>query len=131
LPLLQETVRLPVVGPVAFYKILQHGSTVAGTLIVFAWLVRWYRESKPQTTASAKLPAPQRRLAIVAVVTLVACAGGLIRATLGGGLSTSAKTPKRFIGELVVTSIALAWWQLVAYGILFQSSFVDSDNSPA
>jgi hypothetical protein len=120
-PRLHETVRFPAVGPVAYYKILQHGSTVVGTLIVFAWLVRWYRESKPQTTASAKLPVPKSWLAILAVVILVACAGGLIRATAGRGFSTSATTPKRFIGELVVTAIALAWWQLVAYGIFLST----------
>jgi hypothetical protein len=48
---------------------------------------------------------------------VIALGGATIRAVAGMGVPTDHSSEKRFVGLLVVTAIALVWWQLVAYGV--------------
>jgi hypothetical protein len=42
----------------------------------------------------------------------------MIRAVAAVGIPSGHPAEKRFVGLLVVTAIALVWWQLVIYGAL-------------
>jgi hypothetical protein len=68
-------------------------------------------------------------MAIVAVIAAMAFVGGIMRAIAGIGASTGHLAFKRFIGQAIVTAIALLWWQLVAYGV-FVSSESESHTEP-
>jgi hypothetical protein len=113
---LREPVRIPVLGIVPCYKVLQHGSTAAGMAVLAIGLVYWYRDSEVSSQdLQGSLPAT-RKWIIVSILAGIALAGGALRALLGA--QNGHFVLKNFVGEGVVTVIALLWWELVAYGIL-------------
>jgi hypothetical protein len=111
---------LPVLVPIPYYKVFQHGSTIVGTGVVAAWLVLWYRSSEPATRTHGESLSPRQRHAIVAIMTSVALVGTILRAAVGTSLPVIFK---KIIGEAIVTAIALVWWQLVAYGFIKRSLY--------
>jgi len=116
-PLLRQTVDLPILGMIPLYKVFQHGSTVIGIAVLTIWLAVCYRNTEPSDHVLSSSASPKRKVAIGAAVTIVALAGATIRAVAAVGVPTDQSSEKRFVGMLVVTAIALAWWELVAYGI--------------
>jgi hypothetical protein len=116
--LLSQLLDLPVLGPIPVYKILQHASTLVGTGVLLIWGVLCYRASEPSGEAIASGVSSVRKITICATVAIVALAGSLVRAFVGVGIPRGNAVQKQFGGLLVVTRIALIWWQLVAYGIL-------------
>ena len=128
---LGQTYQFPILGRTPGYKLLQHGSTVIGTGILLAWFVGWYRAAELSPQIRGTSPSTSRKIAITAVVTTLALAGGLIRAFAGIGIPTRRLGFNRFVGEVVVTAIALVWWQLVAYGLFStkRNSIVTANDS--
>jgi membrane-bound metal-dependent hydrolase YbcI (DUF457 family) len=115
--LLRRSVDVPILGPMPWYKVFQHGSTILGLVVVSFWLFRWYRESEPRRVRVAHTLSPSTRNGIVFAGISLAVAGGIIRALWGIGVPTDQIALRRFTGEAVVTCMALAWWQLVGYGV--------------
>lgn len=116
--LLRQSVDVPILGMMPCYKVLQHTSTVLGLVVLSVWLYRWYRESAPRRASVRRTLSPAARNAIVGAGVGLAVAGGFVRALWGIGIPTNHATLRQFIGEVVVTGMALAWWQLVGYGVL-------------
>lgn len=116
-PLPAQRINLPILGLTPFYKVFQHGSTVIGTAILSIWLAIRYRKAEPSDQVLRNSVSSTRKVVISAVVATVALAGAAIRAVVGIGVPTDHPSGKRFVGLLVVTAIALVWWQLVAYGV--------------
>jgi hypothetical protein len=119
--LLGRLVDAPFLGSVPMYKILQHGSTVVGLVILPTWLAVWYRSTQPAAHAPKNSASIVPKIAIIAGVTTVALGGGTIRAVLQTGVARNYRPDKQFVGVLMVTAIALLWWQLVAYGVLLRT----------
>jgi hypothetical protein len=115
---LRQPVLLPIVGQIPCYKIFQHGSTIVGIGILATWFMHWYRTSEPVTRPLGKSLSPTRKIAIVAVLTILAFVGAIALAVAEFGIPTSHALFKQFVGQAVVTVIALGWWLLVAYGLL-------------
>jgi hypothetical protein len=122
-PILSQMLQVPIVGRIPFYKLFQHGSTIIGVGALSVWLAVWYRTSEPSGRVPRNAASPTRKIATGAVLTTVAFVGALIRAVAGSGIPRGHLSEKRFVGLLVVTAIALVWWQLVAYGILSSKDF--------
>ena len=115
--LLRQWVDVPVLGTMPVVKVFQHGSTILGLVILSVWLFRWYRLCEPSRYRFRDVLSPGLRNGILAVGIALALLGGIARALWGIGIPTD-HTWRRFTGEVVVTCMALAWWQLVGYGIL-------------
>jgi Domain of unknown function (DUF4184) len=128
-PILSRTLHVPIVGLIPFYKLLQHGSTIIGIGVLSAWLAVWYRSSQPSGHALSNPVSPTRKIMIGAIVGTIAVVGAIIRATARIGIPHSHPFEKRFVGLLVVTAIALVWWQLVAYGVL-SSKDIPTQSGP-
>lgn len=124
---LRQPVRLPTLGTTPWYKVLQHGSTILGLALLLAWLIDWYRSAQPSPRPRSQPPplAAARKLATAATLISIATALSIVRALVGieGGHFVFDK----FVGDAVVTVIALMWWELVAYGIF--SVRPESDSS--
>ena len=116
--LLRQSVDVPILGMMPCYKVFQHSSTVVGLVAVSVWLFRWYRESKPRRVSVGRNLSPVTRKAILAAWIGLALIGGFVRALWSIGIPTNHSAFRQFSGEVVVTCMALAWWQLVGYGIL-------------
>jgi membrane-bound metal-dependent hydrolase YbcI (DUF457 family) len=111
-PFLREPVRL--LGSIPWFKVLQHGSTILGVAVLLVWAASWYRATTPaERRASPRFCAAQK-LRIAAFGIAIASLGAVIRI-----LPVTSSAPwKTCLGYAVVTWIAIAWWQLVAFGLL-------------
>jgi hypothetical protein len=116
-PILSQSFPVPILGLIPLYKVFQHGSTIIGTGVLSTWLVFRYRISKPTLHVLNNAVSPTRKITVGAIIVAVALAGAIIRAVAGMGIPHSDPAEKRFVGLLIVTAIALVWWQLVAYGL--------------
>jgi len=116
---LSQTVRLPMLGTVQYYKLFQHGSTVVGSAFLLIWLLHWHRT----TTPSQRPPVRQFSLALKRVLlafpTFIAFIGAMIRAFVGVGTPNSPRMVEVFLGEAIITAVTLIWLQLLAYGIIW------------
>jgi len=125
-PLLRASLNLPVLGPTPYYKVFQHGSTIVGTGVVAAWLALCYRRSEPSTQVPGEPPSPRERFVIFATIVMVALGGTFIRVIVEASFPV---TFKKMIGEVIVTAIALVWWQLVVYGFIKRHAYQASRSS--
>jgi hypothetical protein len=120
-PVLSQLFTVPIIGAMPLYKILQHGSTIAGMGILSAWLVHWYRIAQPSVRLKRQLSS-RRKAGVIAIVTTVALVGAVARAASEAGLPTGHSAFNKFVVQAVVTAMALVWWQLVAYGFAARST---------
>jgi hypothetical protein len=116
--LLSQTVRLPVIGTVQYYKLFQHGSTVVGSAALLIWLLNWYRRTTPEQRLSVRPSSLAMKRGLLIFLTLITLSGALIRAFVGVGIPNSPRMAETFVGDAVVTAITLIWLQLLAYGII-------------
>ncbi len=116
--LMSETVRLPIVGDVFYYKLFQHGSTVAGSAILVIWFLNWYRNASPQPRVSPTPLSLSKKRGLIVSLVLIALCGALIRSFVSLAGPANARVPEIVLGNAVVTAITLIWLQLLAYGII-------------
>jgi Domain of unknown function (DUF4184) len=116
-PLLRQSFHLPFEGTIPLYKALQHGSSVLGVAVLLIWLVLWYRRNGATAPARGAV-SMTKRIAILAVVIVVACVGVIVRRLLGAERPIVNFSSRNFIVEACITILALIWWQLVAYGVI-------------
>jgi hypothetical protein len=113
---------LPVLGRMAGYVVMQGVSSVLGLAIVAVWFWHWYRTTPSSAEALPKALLGMQKFAIASGIIAVAVVAGLLRAVIRAGLSTNPHQLRHFLVQAVATAMALAWWQLVAYGLFLQSS---------
>jgi hypothetical protein len=117
LDILHQPVHVFFLGYVQVYKALQHVSTLLGLGVLLVYLAFWYFRTAPHRSQPPALPSGRKAILLSAILA-IATVGGIVRAAISGGLPTGLHD-SRFIGLLAVTSIALVWWQLVAFGWWF------------
>jgi hypothetical protein len=108
--LLHQTLQLPVIGGVKYYKVLQHVSTVLGLLILFLWLKHLPSSHRFRF---AQIPRPFWTILLIAFV------GALLRAYIGVGWPRDFEDIKVFVAELVITAVTFTWVQLTLCGIIY------------
>jgi hypothetical protein len=116
---LHQVVRVPVLGPVLYFKLFQQGSTLVGLGILTAWLVRWYRTATPSAELRGRRFSLAQKVSILWCVSAVACLGAAVRILSDPEAQGGLKHWKVLLGYAVVTWIAVAWWMLVGYGLVF------------
>ena len=116
--ILRQLFHVPIVGAIPIYKVFQHGSTIIGVAVLSTWLVFRYRVTEPSCHPLSNPASPMRKIATVVCFATIAIVGAMIRAVAAVGIPSGNLAEERFVGLLVVTAIALVWWQLVIYGVL-------------
>lgn len=112
--------RLPVFGWTARYFVLQYASSILGMLVLALWGWHWYRTTPPHELKKSRQPLISRFPLAVAMFTL-AGAIGLLRAKALIGIPIPAGKVDAFVLLWGVTSLALAFWQLLLYCVLVSS----------
>ena len=125
---LSYMVRLPIVGLVPYYRLFQHGSTIVGTAILLVWLARWYQRTEPCHRDFRPSLSSRQKLSLIALISSIATLGAVARSVVIAGAPMDSLALKRFAGQAIVSVIALAWWELVALGLLY--SIRQSTKSP-
>ena len=119
---LRQPIRLPIFAMTPCYKVLQHGSTIAGLAVLAVCFIWWYRSSPPWSQNPNPYPrlTTAQKLAIVTTLTAIASAAAIVRAVVGS--ESSHLVLENFVAQAVVTVIALMWWELVIYGLFLSAN---------
>lgn len=107
---------------IALYKLLQHGSSVVGLLIILAWGLIALRRLEPAVIADAQPVRATRRggiaAALLIVPALIGVAAGL--QALRGAQIGRVMPLELFVSTAVVVSIAAFCLAIFAYGVWWQ-----------
>lgn len=101
------------------YKILQHASTILGTLLLGYWIFKWYTKSNVQNTKSASLPVRQRFLLIsfmTVTIIVVSLISGFKSSTGQSGLLAF----QLFYKGMIVTVFVAASALFLFYSLIYQ-----------
>jgi len=116
---LQSWVRIPIVNHrIPMFSLLQYGSTVIGLLALAIWVALWYRRTP---VAAVRSPQAHSRFGLAIAMFAIAAAAGTIRATLLIGMPATMARADLYFLICAVTSIAVAFWQLLLYCVLVSS----------
>ena len=99
---------------------LQYASSIIGLVLLAAWVWFWYKKTPvPDSIAGLR---PNSRFALA--VTMIVAAGviGLLRALIVVGMPAFRSNANHFLLVFGVTSLALAFWQLLLYCVLVSDS---------
>lgn len=99
---------------------LQYSSTIVGMLALAIWVVLWYRRSAPAARVTPKSP-PKSRFGLAVAMFVLAAIAGTVRAVLIIGPPASTARADKFLLVCGVTSLAVAFWQLLFYCVLVSS----------
>lgn len=113
---LRRAFRLPVVGPLRSYTILQHLSTLVGLIVLLIWFWHWYRHTAPIRSPKVE-QASGSRTAVLALCVAAAVAG-FLRGLLGVGVPANLHENTIFLAEVVTTAITVFWLEIVACGVI-------------
>jgi len=118
---LQSWVRIPVLNHrVPMYSTLQYGSTIFGMLALAIWVWLWYRRSPLPSPAASNSP-PKSYVGLAVAIFAVAAAAGAVRALFIIGTPETMARADMFFLVYAVTSLAVAFWQLLLYCVLVSS----------
>jgi hypothetical protein len=97
------------------YAVLQYISSIAGLLALAAWVVAWYRSSTPAPVAPR---VRKSRFALAIGMFAFAAMAGLARAVIMTSTPGIPERGDKFLLECGVTSLAVAFWQILLYCVL-------------
>src|SRR5450631_966569 len=73
-------VPVPFHSPMTTSKILQHGGSVLGMLVLLAWCIAWYRRTPPVSSSSLHQLSSFRKVTVVFIMVVVALLAGYLLA---------------------------------------------------
>jgi hypothetical protein len=106
IPVLVTTVALPLVGELRWYKLLQHGSTVAGSFVVILWLARAVARV-PHHARSFASGQAARGLRAIATVICVSIGGGLLNGLRARGAGVPVVLGFVFVGAMLGLALGM------------------------
>ena len=119
--ILQSWVRVPILNHrMPMFGALQYGSTVLGIVALAIWVLLWYRKS-PVPAQPVRKRQPKSRFGLAVAMFAIAAAAGAIRALSQIGLPQTVARADTFFLICGVTSLAVAFWQLLLYCVLVSS----------
>ncbi len=130
LSFLQQPLHLPILGWVGYYKVLQLLSTLFGLTVLLFWFVRWYESTDCSSRECQPAFSPLRKITIISIITSIALLGAVLRVVAIVSLSDHPVSLQTVAGQAVVTLIALLWWELITYGLLFRKLAHSAPRQP-
>ena len=109
---LGHTVTLPIVGPVYNYMIFQQLSSILGLVALGIWVWR----QPPSAPQPVSRPSGRRDGAMLAVLSGIAVAAGLVRALTSVGIHRDRHALMLFVAVVVVAAMTVFWAEVVVLG---------------
>ncbi|HKD83223.1 MAG TPA: DUF4184 family protein [Terriglobales bacterium] len=114
-------VRVPVIDHrVPLFSVLQYLSSVVGMLALAVWVLLWYRAA-PLRERQSSTTGTRSRVGLAVAMFGIAAIFGTIRAITLIGIPASLGRVDTFLFVCGVTSLAVAFWQLLLYCVLVSS----------
>ena len=126
---LRGVFNVPVLGLIRTTTLLQYCSTLIGLGLLTVWLLSWYRTVPMSNRPSGLQLSAKRKIAAIVLGSGLALIAGLSRGVATAGIPNSRHSLQVFVGEAVVTMLALVWWQLVFIGLIFGKSVALLDSN--
>ncbi len=101
-------------------SILQYLSSIVGMLALAIWIVLWYRQSPVPAERPSRVR-PKSRFGLAVTMFAIAAVVGMGRAALVIGMPGTIGRADNFLLICGVTSLAVAFWQLLLYCVLVSS----------
>lgn len=118
---LRAWVHIPVLNHrMPVFAILQYASSIGGMLALAIWVMLWYRRS-PLPAERPSQVRPKSRFGLAITMFAVAAVVGLGRAAFVIGMPATFGRADMFLLVCGVTSLAVAFWQLLLYCVLVSS----------
>lgn len=118
LPILRQIVIYVRGHPLRVYRLLQHGSAVAGIVVVVLFVYRWVgRRAESSSPLASPFSVKQRRGALLAL-TLIPVAAGIVAGCGVNPTPSALRAVYRFVGQAVPTSLFVFAWLVVVFGLL-------------
>lgn len=128
---LSDTVMLPIVGLVHYYKLLQYCSTVFGLVVVFFWILHWVRTTPVQPEPAGNAVRPTHVRIARVLIPATALLGAFVRAVLDARHLGTPRGVEIWVGDFVVAAISLAWVELMLWGFTLPPPQKPSLAAPA
>jgi Domain of unknown function (DUF4184) len=116
---LRGSVYVPFVGSMPVHSALQYGSSVVGLVALALWVLLWYRRTPAIETRTMR--PLKSRFSLAVAIFVIAMLAGLIRALVLVGPPAIRSNAHVFLLVFSVTTLALAFWQLLLYCVLVSS----------
>jgi len=121
-PALQETVGHAGGSNITVYKLLQHGSSILGLIILAVCVGRWYRRAEPHAIELTPLSAAQR-WALALAIAFSALAAGVVKSADAFPSVAGLGALQHFVGGFVVTTITVGMGELLVFSVLWRLLF--------
>lgn len=119
MPVLRTTVATVCGYGLPVYKVLQHGSTVLGLLVLSVFVYRWYRS---RSFTADEVPTPfsgPARTAIILGLVLLPCAAGTAAGLRVWAGRSGFRAFYAFVGECVIVTLAALVALVLTFGVVF------------
>ena len=114
-------VRVPVIDHrVPLFSVLQYLSSIVGMLALAVWIFVWYRGA-PLPGRQKSTTGTKSRVGLAIAMLLIAALFGMLRAITLIGIPATLGRADTFLFVCGVTSLAVAFWQLLLYCVLVSS----------
>jgi F0F1-type ATP synthase assembly protein I len=117
---LHREILLPFVGWRMYASLLQFFSSALGILVLFLWILHWYRTTPPSSQPVQSTFSAGQKVAIVATMLILSAAAATLRSFVHFG-PPHRGVLQEFAGDAVVTWGALLWWQFVVWGVFLRA----------
>lgn len=111
---LRDSVHLPLLGPMPYYKVFQFGSTIIGMLLFpLCWMRPSGSKAKPASPQGTARKTGHEKI-VLAVATCIALGAAAARAIPGASISHH--YGQLFATEFITTAITVFWIETILYG---------------
>lgn len=114
---------------VFIFKVLQHGSSVVGTVLLGYWTFRWYQESKPEYVEMKNVILPFKfRVTLFYSIFLIATLFGLLIGYYSSHNETGMYALREFLLSFILNAVSIAAMLFLAYSFSYQFMKVFKNN---
>jgi hypothetical protein len=102
------------------YKVLQHGSSLVGALLLCCWYFEWYRHAHPVTVPANLVRSEAAKLGIIFGIGLLACLAGGLSGLLRVSWNPGLQYFYRLTGEVVISGMTTGIAELLIFSAFWQ-----------
>jgi hypothetical protein len=129
LPLLNMVIIETMIGSLRVFKLLQHGSTFLGALLLCYWYLNWYRQAPEEHTVQSLNFSPTKRLIIIISICLAALLLGIVYGLYSVPSISNFNSFRYFVFRTIVTIISVFVIEIIIFSFYWHlKSFVKGEG---
>ena len=102
------------------YKVLQHGSTLLGLVLLALWIRRWFMATSPHRASLGWHPPEAVRMPALFALLAGSILGGCVSGILHMGDTSDIRALQQFVGHGVITAISVFGATLLGFGVVWR-----------